>query len=55
MELLSDFDPSDQVSQLLRVIRIRSTVYCRSLMAAPWGFGVQALPDPVGRHQPHHA
>ncbi len=47
MELLSDFDPSDQVSQLLRVIRIRSTVYCRSLMAAPWGFGVQAHGDPA--------
>jgi AraC-like DNA-binding protein/mannose-6-phosphate isomerase-like protein (cupin superfamily) len=47
MELLSDFDPSDQVSQLLRVIRIRSTVYCRSLMGAPWGFGVQAHGNPA--------
>src|SRR6266513_2961360 len=42
MELLSDFDPADQVSQLLRVIRIRSAIYCRSVMGAPWGFGVQA-------------
>lgn len=47
MELLTDFDPSDQVSQLLRVIRIRSTVYCRSLMGAPWGFGVQAHGNPA--------
>jgi AraC-like DNA-binding protein/mannose-6-phosphate isomerase-like protein (cupin superfamily) len=47
MELLSDFDPADQVSQLLRVIRIRSTVYCRSLMAAPWGFGVEAHGNPA--------
>ena len=42
MELSSDFDPADQVSQLLRAIRIRSAVYCRSLLAAPWGFGVEA-------------
>jgi AraC-like DNA-binding protein len=47
MELLSDFDPADQVSQLLRAIRIRSTVYCRSLMAAPWGFGVEAHGSPA--------
>jgi AraC-like DNA-binding protein len=47
MELLSDFNASDQVSQLLRVIRIRSTVYCRSLMAAPWGFGVEAHANPA--------
>ena len=47
MQLLSDFDPSDQVSQLLRVIRIRSTVYCRSQMAAPWGFGVEAHGNPA--------
>jgi AraC family transcriptional regulator, alkane utilization regulator len=47
MELLGDFDPSDQVSQLLRVIRIRSTIYCRSLMGAPWGFGVEAHGNPA--------
>ena len=47
MELLSDFDPSDQVSQLLRVMRIRSAVYCRSLLGAPWGFGVQAHGNPA--------
>src|SRR5215472_15362452 len=47
MELLSDFDPADEVSQLLRVIRIRSTIYCRSVMRAPWGFGVQAHGHPA--------
>src|SRR5262249_23254906 len=47
MELLSDFDPADEVSQLLRVIRIRSTIYCRSVMGAPWGFGVQAHGHPA--------
>src|SRR5260370_1297402 len=47
MQLLSDFDPADQVSQLLRVIRIRSTLYCRSLLAAPWGFGVEAHGNPA--------
>ena len=47
MQLLSDYDPADQVSQFLRVIRIRSTVYCRSLLAAPWGFGVEAHGNPA--------
>jgi AraC-like DNA-binding protein/mannose-6-phosphate isomerase-like protein (cupin superfamily) len=47
MQLLSDFDPADQVGQLLRMIRIRSTIYCRSLLAAPWGFGVKAHGNPA--------
>jgi AraC-like DNA-binding protein/mannose-6-phosphate isomerase-like protein (cupin superfamily) len=47
MELLSNPDSSDQISQLLRAIRIRSTVYCRSLMGAPWGFGVEAHGNPA--------
>jgi AraC-like DNA-binding protein len=47
MELLSDFDPADHVSQLLRMIRIRGTIYCRSLLAAPWGFGVEARGNPA--------
>jgi AraC-like DNA-binding protein len=28
-------------------VRVRSTVYCRSLMRAPWGFGVQAHGNPA--------
>jgi hypothetical protein len=30
MERLSDFQPSDPISQILRLVRIRSTVHCRS-------------------------
>jgi AraC-like DNA-binding protein/mannose-6-phosphate isomerase-like protein (cupin superfamily) len=47
MDQLSDFDPSDPVSGLLRTVRLRSTVYCRSLMGAPWGFGVEAHGNPA--------
>ena len=47
MQLLNDFSPADPVSQILRVIRIRSTVYCRSLLGAPWGFGVAAHGNPA--------
>jgi AraC family transcriptional regulator, alkane utilization regulator len=47
VELLSDFDASDPISQVLRLLRIRSTVYCRSLMGAPWGFGVEAHGNPA--------
>jgi AraC family transcriptional regulator, alkane utilization regulator len=42
MDLLSDFEAPDPVSEVLRAVRIRSTVYCRSVMGAPWGFGVTA-------------
>jgi AraC family transcriptional regulator, alkane utilization regulator len=47
VELLSDFDTSDPVSQVLRLLRIRSTVYCRSIMRAPWGFGVEPHGNPA--------
>jgi AraC-like DNA-binding protein len=47
MDLLSDFNPTDPISQILRLVRIRSTVYCRSLMGAPWGFGVEAHGNPA--------
>ena len=47
MELLNDFDPADPISRVLRVVRIRSTVWCRSLLGAPWGFGVQAHGNPA--------
>lgn len=47
MKLLTEFDPSDRISQLLRVVRVRSTVYCRSLLGAPWGFGVDAHGNPA--------
>jgi AraC family transcriptional regulator, alkane utilization regulator len=47
VDLLSDFDPADPVSEVLRVIRIRSTIYCRSELRAPWGFGVDAHGSPA--------
>jgi AraC family transcriptional regulator, alkane utilization regulator len=47
VELLSDFDGADPVSEVLRLLRIRSTVYCRSIMGAPWGFGVEAHGNPA--------
>src|SRR5829696_4347319 len=47
MDLLSDFDAPDPVSEVLRAVRIRSTVYCRSVLAAPWGFGVTGHGNPA--------
>src|SRR5262245_37844655 len=37
---------SDLVSDLLAAVRVRTTVYCRSTMRAPWGFGVEAHGNP---------
>jgi AraC family transcriptional regulator, alkane utilization regulator len=36
----------DVVSDLLDAVRVRTTVYCRSEMRAPWGFGVEAHGSP---------
>lgn len=47
MKLLNNFDPADPISQILRQARIRTTVYCRSVMGAPWGFGVDAHGNPA--------
>jgi len=47
MELLNDFNPADPISQVLRVVKIRSTIWCRSLLGAPWGFGAQAHGNPA--------
>ncbi len=44
METLLEIEPSDPVAKLLGLLRVRSTVYCRSVMRAPWGFGVTARP-----------
>jgi AraC family transcriptional regulator, alkane utilization regulator len=41
-ERLTEFAEQDAVSDLLRAIRVRTTVYCRSVMRAPWGFAVRA-------------
>jgi AraC family transcriptional regulator, alkane utilization regulator len=47
MELLTDFEAADEISELLRAVRVNSTVYCRSAMRAPWGFGVEAHGNPA--------
>jgi len=47
MDLLGDSPGADPVNEILRAVRVRSTVYCRSLMRAPWGFGVQAHGNPA--------
>jgi AraC-like DNA-binding protein len=47
MEQLNDREASDPVSELLRAVRVRSTVYCRSVMGAPWGFGVESAGSPA--------
>jgi AraC-like DNA-binding protein len=42
VELLRDGGDSDVVSDVLRSLRVRSTVWCRSRLRAPWGFGTDA-------------
>jgi AraC-like DNA-binding protein len=37
---VAGFGGGDVASELLRDVRIESSVLCRSVMAAPWGFGV---------------
>jgi hypothetical protein len=40
-QLVSSAEP-DTVDVLLRDLRVTSTLYCRSTLSAPWGFGVPA-------------
>jgi AraC-like DNA-binding protein len=47
MNRLDESDGADDVSQLLRGVRVRSVVWCRSSMHAPWGFGVEAHGNPA--------
>ena len=39
---LSSSIDSDAIDALLRDLRVSSTVFCRSTLSAPWGFGVHA-------------
>ncbi len=41
-ERLSGSIGSDAIDALLRDLRVSSTVFCRSKLSAPWGFGVHA-------------
>jgi AraC-like DNA-binding protein len=42
MDRLNRSKPNDGVSEMLRSLRVRTTIFCRSDMRAPWGFGVRA-------------
>lgn len=42
MEPLRRTNRNDPVSDMLRTLQVRTTVFCRSDMRAPWGFGVKA-------------
>lgn len=42
MRRVSELPREDAVSEVLRSVRVRSTVWCLSDFAAPWGFGVAA-------------
>lgn len=42
MKQVSNFFPNDVLSELLRSIRVHSTIYCHSELTAPWGFRVDA-------------
>src|SRR5215831_21115058 len=46
MKTISTTATSDVVSDLLDAVRVRTTIYCRSDMRAPWGFGVEAHGNP---------
>jgi AraC-like DNA-binding protein len=41
-EKLLDSAESDAIDALLRDLRVSSTIFCRSQLSAPWGFGVRA-------------
>ena len=42
MDRLNRSSVNDGLSEMLRSLRIRTAVFCRSDMRAPWGFGVRA-------------
>jgi AraC-like DNA-binding protein len=46
MRSLTDTARADVVSDLLAMVRVRTSVYCRSELRAPWGFGVDARGNP---------
>jgi AraC-like DNA-binding protein len=42
MQPLIGFDPNDVVAEVLRGVRLRGTIFCRSVLRAPWGFSVRS-------------
>ena len=47
MELLNGPTVDDPITDVLRAVRIRSSVFCRSLWGAPWGVGIEARGNPA--------
>ena len=41
MKPLIGFDPNDVVAEVLRGVRLRGSIFCRSTLRAPWGFSVR--------------
>ena len=52
-EQLSSSAKLETVDALLRDLRVTSTLYCRSTLTAPWGFGVKAH-GLAAFHNSHH-
>jgi AraC-like DNA-binding protein len=46
MKSITEAPRQDLVSDILAAVRVRTTIYCRSSMHAPWGFGVEAHGNP---------
>ena len=40
MQKLTDFQPDDILTDVLRSVHVHGTLYCRSKMSVPWGFQV---------------
>jgi AraC-like DNA-binding protein len=47
MERLTGATAEDPVGDLLRAVRVRSSVFCRSLWGAPWGVGIEPRGNPA--------
>lgn len=50
MEPLIGFDSNDVVTEVLRDVRLRGTIFCRSALRAPWGFSVRSRPSVATFH-----
>ena len=47
MERLTGATVEDPVGDFLRAVRIRSSVFCRSLWGAPWGVEIEPRGNPA--------
>ena len=48
MEPLNGFDPDDVVTDVLRGVRLQGTIFCRSILRAPWGVSIQGREETGG-------